>query len=241
MTRSAADRLIVALDVATIDVAKRLVSELKDLVFAFKVGFNLWMQKDSDDLFAMILDNKKKVFIDAKLYDIENTIEQAVRAAAARNFSFITVHHNEKVVRAAVKGRGASDLKIFVVTVLTMLDNENFKDMGIEKTVDDFVEWNTRRALQFGCDGVIAAATDNLKMIKDLAKSENKEFLIATPGIRPSGAQAIEAGADYLIVGRPIYGADYPAEAAKKIIDEIETAVAKMEGIGDQRLLDRSQ
>jgi orotidine-5'-phosphate decarboxylase len=234
---SAADRLIVALDVPTIAEARTLVSELDGIASAFKIGFHLWTAHGADDLIQLILDRGNKVFLDAKMYDIENTVELAVRTAADRKISFITVHHNEKVVRAAVRGRGNSPLKILAVTLLTMFDNENVRDMGIEKTTDDIIEWNTRRAFEFGCDGVIAAPTDNLARIQKVALAQGKDFIIATPGIRPAGSgtddhrrsgtpgQAIEAGADYLIVGRPIYKADNPAKAARSVVREIEVAL----------------
>jgi orotidine-5'-phosphate decarboxylase len=230
------DRLIVALDVPAIDQANELVAALRNSVTAFKIGFHLWIAKGADDLIQGLIDNGKRVFIDAKMYDIENTVELAVRTAADRKIKFITVHHNEKVVKAAVKGRGDKDIKIFVVTLLTMFDNQNLRDMGIRKTVKDVIAWNTERALDFGCDGVIASPRDDIAGIKAIAKNKGKSLLVATPGVRPSGtatddhrrfgtpSDAIRNGADYLIVGRPIYRAPDPAKAACAIIAEMEEA-----------------
>jgi orotidine-5'-phosphate decarboxylase len=229
------ERLIVALDVPY-ERAIELVDQLHGVAVAFKVGFQLWTAQGSDALISKIIKEDRRVFLDAKMYDISNTIEQAVRTAGERGFSYVTVHHNEQVVKAAVAGRGDYNLKIFVVTLLTSLDNENLKDMGINKTKNELIEWNTKRALDFGCDGVIASAADDLRGIREIAKERGKDLLIATPGIRRVGAsahehrrfsepaQAIRAGADYLIVGRPIYDADDPKAAAKEIIEEMDMA-----------------
>ena len=236
-----ADRLIVALDVPSVAEATDLVDKLHGIVFAFKVGFRLWIEDGIDQLIARMIREDKRVFLDAKMYDIGNTIEHAVRAAAVRGFSFITVHHNRQVVEAAVAGRGDYNMKIFVVTLLTSLDNENLQDMKIDKTAQQVVEWNTQRALDFGCDGVIASASDNLQEIKRIANQRGKDLIIAAPGIRPAGVsiddhrrsgtptQAIENGADYLIVGRPIYDAPHPDVAATAIIREMDDAVRRIE------------
>ncbi|WP_428492837.1 orotidine-5'-phosphate decarboxylase [Rhodopila sp.] len=232
------DRLIVALDVQSIQQASELVDRLDGVASVFKVGFGLWTADGFDGLVGKIIRQDKKVFLDAKMYDIPNTIENAVRTAAQRGVSFVTVHHNESVVKAAALGRGDYNLKIFTVTVLTSLDNENLRDMGFDATTEQVISHRAERALDFGCDGVIASASDNLRAIKDMALRKGKVFIVATPGIRPIGASiddhrrsgtptdAICSGADYLIVGRPIYGAPDPARSAAKIIAEMERAVA---------------
>jgi orotidine-5'-phosphate decarboxylase len=236
----AADRLIVALDVPTIHKANELVASLHDVAFAYKIGFHLWMAQGADALIQRLIDDGKKVFIDAKMYDIENTVELAVRTAAQRCISFVTVHHNEKVVRAAVRGRGDSNIKILVVPLLTIFDEENLRSMGIARPVAEVMAANTERALESGCDGVIASPTDDIQRVKDIAKSKGKDLLVATPGVRPSGFQsndhrrfgtptdAIRNGADYLIVGRPIYEQPDPVKAASDIIAEIEAAAGAM-------------
>lgn len=236
-----ADRLIVALDVPEIERAEELVRTLDGVAFAFKIGFHLWIAEGADKLIQSLITKDKKVFIDAKMYDIENTIEWAVKAAVKRRISFITVHHNEKVVRAAVKGRGDSNIKIFVVPLLTMLDEENLQDMGINRTVQEVIARNTERALDLGCNGVIASPNDQIQSLKELAKGKGKELLVATPGVRPPGmsvndhrrfgtpAEAIRNGADYLIVGRPIYDEPDPAQAAMEIINQMAEAAAAME------------
>jgi orotidine-5'-phosphate decarboxylase len=171
------------------------------------------------------------------MYDIDNTVELAVKTAARRGFSFVTVHHNETVVRAAVKGRGDYNMKIFTVTVLTSLDDENLKDMGYTNTVKEIIGWRAARALDFGCDGIIAAPSDDLAGIKAMTRERGKDLIIATPGIRPAGSSiddhqrsgtpstAIKAGADYLIVGRPIYTSINPSQAALNIIQEMTGAM----------------
>jgi len=236
-----AERLIVALDLPEIDQARSLIRKLHHVVHAFKIGFHLWIAEGADDLISDLLKEGKKVFIDAKMYDIENTVEWAVRAAAKRRISFVTVHYNEKVVRAAVKGKGDSDIKIFVVPLLTMLDEENLRAMGVvDRTAGQYIISNTEKALDAGCDGVIVSPTDDIQSLKDLAKRKGKQLLVATPGVRPEGVQtndhrrfgtpstAIRNGADYLIVGRPIYEKDDPAQAARDIIREMELADAEI-------------
>ena len=239
--RDVADRLIVALDVPTIHKATELVASLRNVVSSFKIGFHLWIANGADNLIQGLIDDGKNVFIDAKMYDIENTVELAVRTAASRKIKFITVHHNEKVVKAAVKGKGDLDIKIFVVPLLTMFDNQNLRDMGIRKTAKDVIARNTERALDFGCDGVIASPRDDIPGIKMIAKAKGKTLLVATPGVRPSGssmddhrrfgtpADAIRNGADYLIVGRPIYRSSNPLKAAQSIISEMEVAATTLE------------
>lgn len=238
-SNSAKERLIVALDLPTVKEAERMVDRLHDVVEAFKIGPLLWVQEDADALMSRLIRADKKVFLDLKMYDIGNTIEGTVRNAAIRGISFMTVHHNRQTVEAAVRGRGDYGLKIFVVTVLTSLDNENLHDMGIERTTQQVIEWNTGRAMDFGCDGVIASPSDDLQKIRAIASAKQKgKILIATPGIRPSGSpiddhlrfgtpsKAIRAGADYLIVGRPVYEAKDSARAAADIIAEMEAAAA---------------
>ena len=112
LRREAAERLIVALDMPSIDEAITLVNELSGVVFAFKVGFHLLVDPNYNNLVQAIFENNAKIFLDLKMYDIDSTIESAVRNAAARNISFITVHYNRRVVEAAVRGRGNSSLKI---------------------------------------------------------------------------------------------------------------------------------
>lgn len=239
--RRVAEHLIVALDLPEIGQARELIRKLGSDVHAFKIGFHLWIAEGADDLISELLRSGKKVFIDAKMYDIENTVEWAVRAAAKRGISFVTVHYNEKVVKAAVKGKAGSDIKIFVVPLLTMLDQENLHAMGIvDRTVGQYIISNTEKALDAGCDGVIVSPTDDIQTLKDLAKAKGKQLLVATPGVRPVGAEvgdhrrfgtpstAIRNGADYLIVGRPIYDADDPAQAARNIIREMELADAEI-------------
>lgn len=245
--REATARLIVALDMPTIEEAQTLVRDLTGVVFAFKVGFHLLVDQNYNGLVQAILDSNSKIFLDLKMYDIPHTIESAVRNAAARGISFITVHHNKQVVEAAARGRGNSSLKIFVVPLLTTFDLENLIDLETGKPVRSaasIIEWNTRRALQYGANGVIAAPTDDLQRLREIAREEQKEFWIATPGVRPEGVSmddhlrsgspsaAIKAGADYLIVGRPIYNDPKPRESAARIIAEIATALRDPASIG---------
>jgi orotidine-5'-phosphate decarboxylase len=222
-----ADRLIVSLDV--------IVQKLSGVVSFFKVGLGLQMADGFDRLVSQIIAKGNDVFWDAKMLDIPNTVRQAVATAAARGIRFVTVHFSESVVKAAIEGRSDYNLSIFTVTVLTSLDDAGARNLGAN-SIKELIEIRAREALDFGCDGVIAAPRDDLEGIKAMAAARGKQFLIATPGIRPHGspvddharsadpASAISAGADYLIVGRPIIEADDPVKVAREIIDEMERA-----------------
>jgi orotidine-5'-phosphate decarboxylase len=233
----AADRLIVALDVPTVREARELVAKLDGVASFFKLGPWLLCAEGLDCfLDELIAKRGKRVFWDCKLYDIGETVKQGVARAAERGISLITVHGDEAIMRAAVEGRGSSKLMVFAITVLTSLNDDGLRQLGYTAPVDDLVRLRVRNAVSCGCDGVIASAQDNPNEMRRLAGSET--LLIATPGIRPAGsalndhrrsgtpASAIAAGADYLVVGRPITQHDDPAAQAARIIDEMQTAVA---------------
>lgn len=239
-----ADRLIVPLDVDDINRAKALVERLEGVVSVFKLGPWLQLIRGFEDLIDELVGAKKKVFIDTKGWDIPETMKAGVAAAAARNISFLTIHGNGEVtpqaIKAAVEGKGRSDLKIFSVTVLTSLDEDDLEAMGQTTTIEAEVLKRAARALEYGCDGVIASGRE-VRAIKSMAGS--KPFLVATPGIRPVGTgrddhkravtptEAIEAGADYLIVGRPIIRSGDAKKAACNIIEEMRAAFEKCQGL----------
>ena len=225
------DRLIVALDVPSISEARDLVGELSGLVSFFKVGLWLQFAAGFDDLIDELIKRGKKVFLDAKMFDIGETVKQGVVRAAERGFSLITVHGDGEIMKAAVEGRGDSRLKILAITVLTSVDEDGLRDLGYLCSVEELIRMRVKRSIACGCDGIIAAPHDNPHRIRQLAGEER--LLIVTPGIRLAGtsaddhkrpgtpAEAIAAGADYLVVGRPIVKSDDPALAAARIIEDM--------------------
>jgi orotidine-5'-phosphate decarboxylase len=230
------ERLIVALDVPTIPEARELVAKLDGLVSFFKIG--LWLQFASgvDSLIDDLLEKGKKVFLDSKMFDIGETVKQGVIRAASRGVTFVTVHGDSDIIKAAVAGKGDSDLKVFTITVLTSLDNDSLREMGYLVGVDKLIEVRVRQSIEFGADGIIASAMDNPNKIRELAGAQS--LLIATPGIRLPGAsvddhkrsatpyEAIRDGADYLVVGRPIIKGDDPAKQARIIIEDMRRGLA---------------
>ena len=235
-TVQANERLIVALDVPTIEQARTLVEQLDGLISFFKIGLGLHLAAGLEGFIDFLLAKNKKVFIDFKYNDIGETVEKAVEQAAMRDITFVTVHGNGGMIRAAVKGRGhKSSPKIFIVTVLTSLDAVDIKDLGFPCSVERLVLHRAQSALDAGCDGVIASGRE----AQAIKKITQDRLLIVSPGIRPKGAssddhkraasptEAIEAGADYLVVGRPIIHTPTPRHAAERILEEMRVAFDK--------------
>jgi orotidine-5'-phosphate decarboxylase len=231
-SRTARDRLIVALDMPTIDEAERLVARLGDTVSFYKVGLEL-LFAGGLDLARALKGEGKKVFLDMKLLDIGNTVERAVANVTEIGVDFLTVHgHDFKTMRAAVAGRGASKLKLLAVTVLTNLTGDDLKQQGSNLAPADLVLHRAKLALQSGIDGVIASGQE-AKRIRD---ATGPGFLIVTPGIRLTGSStddqerittpdnAIASGADHIVVGRPITQADDPKLVAETFINHIREA-----------------
>lgn len=225
-----ADRLIVALDVPSIRQAEALVDALDGVVTFFKIGLWLAFAEGVDGLLKRLIDGRKQVFLDAKMFDIGKTVEEGVARAADRGVSFVTVHGDRQIIQSAVSGKRGRDLKIFAITVLTSLDDAALRSMGYGVTAQELVQLRVKDAVECGCDGVIASAHDNPENIRKLAGDD--KLLIATPGIRgpddpvddhrrtADAATAIAHGADYLVVGRPVIGhADAAARARKTIAD----------------------
>jgi orotidine-5'-phosphate decarboxylase len=190
----------------------------------------------------------RKLFLDAKLFDVPQTVSAGIRSIVAHGASFVTVHGDPGIMKAAVDAKKGSDLKILAVTVLTNLDDNALKEMGYGLSARDLVMLRARKAVEAGCDGIIASADDNPDRIRDLARSAN--LLIATPGIRMPGGdrhdqrrvatprEAILNGADYLVVGRPIV--EHPQhstarEAALAIISEMQSGWDERQAGADQQ------
>jgi len=235
MKIDAKDRLIVALDAADSMEAREMAKNLEGVARFFKIGLVLQLAPGVEQLIRSLIDEGKKVFLDYKYYDISETLKKAVGRAAKTGVSFLTIHGSSNLIRAAVEGRGASDMKLFTVTVLTSMDAGDMAEMGYtDHSVEDLVLRRAKMALDAGCDGVIASGREAEKI---KALSHNK-LLVVTPGIRPEGygaddqkrrttpRDAILAGADYLVIGRPIIepvGAT-PREAAERILSEMQSA-----------------
>ena len=234
---SPSDRLIVALDVPTVDEASRLVQELGPEITFYKVGLELVMAGGLDFVHALTKMGKQ-VFLDMKLLDIANTIERSVANAAELGVSFLTIHGlDQKTLHAAVAGRGNSPLQLLAVTVLTSLNAEDVKQQGCEIGPVELVKHRAVLAYEAGFDGVIASGQEAAN-IRQLTASD---FLIVTPGIRLPGSamddqervmtpdHAISAGADHLVVGRPICQADDPLIAARAFLKHIAEAQSRLQ------------
>ena len=224
------DRLIVALDVPNLMVAGQIVDQLGDAVSFYKIGLGM-LTGGGLALANELKSRGKRVFLDMKFFDIGATVEKAVAGIAQYDLDFLTVHGDPHVVRAAVRGRGDSDLKILAVTILTSLDRSDLDDCLIQAgDIQDLVVERARRALNAGADGVIASPHE-AALIRALPEAEGK--LIITPGVRPTGAaqgdqkrvatpaSAIADGADHIVVGRPVWAADNPRQAALDILAEL--------------------
>jgi orotidine-5'-phosphate decarboxylase len=229
----AKDRLIVALDLPDIQAAKRMVEQLEGVVGFFKVGLALQLAPGVEELIKSLIDSGKRVFLDYKYYDVPETLKKAVSQAARLGVSFLTVHGSGDLIKAAVAGKNGSNLKLFTVTVLTSMDSSDLAEMGYANTtIEDLVLFRARKALEAGCDGVIASGRE-AKKIKEVS---GKDLLVVTPGIRPDGypeddqkrrmtpKDAIFAGADYLVIGRPITDEVDPRKAAERFLIEMQEA-----------------
>lgn len=228
---NAKERLIVALDVPTIDEAKKLVLQLDGVVSFFKVGLELQIVAGLEFV-NWLKERNKKIFLDYKYYDIGETVKRAVARVSELGVDFLTVHGTGSIIKAAAEGKGNKKLKIFSVSVLTSLDATDIKEMGFDCSVEELVLFRARKAMESGCDGIITSGRE-VRAIRAVVKDK---LLITVPGIRPAGAskddqkrdvtpaQAIEAGADYLVVGRPIRNAADPKKAAEEIIAEMQAA-----------------
>jgi orotidine-5'-phosphate decarboxylase len=228
-----AERLIVALDVPSPNDAKELIKKLDGIVSFYKIGLWLLFAEGTDRLIDELVKNGKNVFLDSKMFDIGEAVQKGVARAKNRGIKFVTVHGDDAILKAAVKGKGDNDfLKIFSITVLTSMDDEDLKEMGYRLTVKELIELRVRKSRACGCDGIIASAEDNPNKIRQIV--DDQGLLVATPGIRCIGhpaddhkrtaspAQAIRDGADYLVIGRPIIQSSDPASMARYVIEEMK-------------------
>ena len=227
------DRLIVALDVPNALQGLAMAERLGDSVSFYKIGLGMLTGGGLALANELKQDHGKRIFLDMKLFDIGNTVENAVRGLAQFDLDFMTVHGDLYVVRAAKEGAAGKDLKILAVTILTSLNRDDL-DASLLKSgdVQDLVVERAAKAFEAGADGVIASPQE-AALIRALPQAEGR--LIVTPGVRPAGAalgdqkrvaspaSAIQDGADHIVVGRPIYQAKDPKAAAEAVLSELNS------------------
>jgi orotidine-5'-phosphate decarboxylase len=231
------DKLIVALDFNTAEAATQMTDKLRGRAGMFKVGMEAFTA-EGPMLARYLIDSGEKVFLDLKFMDIPNTVRGACRAAAAMGVTLLNVHAlgGRQMLRAALEGatEGTSGGRprplVLAVTILTSLAAEDLKELGLAGPPEDAVLRMARLAQSEGLDGVVASA----KEVAALRRECGPQFVIVTPGIRPAGAaandqsrtatpkSALAAGADYLVIGRPITAASDPAAAAESILEEMK-------------------
>jgi orotidine-5'-phosphate decarboxylase len=226
------DRLIVPLDLPGLAEAEAMVARLGDSVTFYKIGYQL-AYAGGLPLVGRLTAAGKKVFVDLKLHDIGNTVARGVESVAKLGATFLTVHAYPQTMKAAVEGRAGSSLKILAVTVLTSYDDGDLHAAGYRLNVADLVEARAQQAQVLGVDGLVCSPEEAASVRKIVGHQMN----LVTPGIRPAGAdvgdqkrimtpsRAISAGADYLVVGRPITGVADPKAAADAIQAEIAQAL----------------
>ena len=224
--------VIVALDFDSADAARELVEQLGDLVSFYKVGLELYAAAGMSFVRELV-ERGKDVFLDLKLYDIGETVKRATVQVARSGARFLTVHGSRAVMQAAVEGRASSPLKLLAVTVLTSFDQDDLADLGYPCAVADLVSLRVRKAMEAGVDGIVCSPLE-VAMVRALAP----RAILVTPGVRSAGAgkgdqkrvatpaEAIRAGADYLVIGRQITRAADPRQEALRILAEVETARA---------------
>ncbi len=225
------ERLIVPLDVPTVNEAEQLVSRLGETVCFYKIGHQLAFAgglEFADEL----LKDRKQVFLDMKLLDIDNTIAKGVENIARMGVQMTTIHAYPNAMKAAVSAAHGSNLCLLGVTVLTSMDDADLADAGYTLSAEDLVLDRAKKASELGMGGVVASAREAAR----ISKVVSPDMAIVTPGIRPAGsdtgdqkrimtpAEAIRSGSTHLVVGRPITGADDPKNAASAVIAEIEAA-----------------
>lgn len=227
------ERIILALDVDTTKKAKDLIKKTEVKISFYKVGLQLFLA-GGFSIVDWIIGRGHKVMLDLKFFDIPETVKQAVAQCNDRGVSFITVHGNDPIIRAALEAKG--DLAVLAVTVLTSFGEEDLLEMGMSKPIEEFVFFRAKRALELGCSGVVSSGLEAARLRKEFGN----KLLIVTPGIRPganvsdnsddqkrivTARQAIANGADYVVVGRPVSKALDPLH----VIDSLQQGI--MEGL----------
>jgi orotidine-5'-phosphate decarboxylase len=227
----ARERLIVALDLPTVAAAEAMVSRLGEAVCFYKIGYQLAFAGGLP-FAASLIAAGKQMFVDLKLHDIGNTVTKGVESVAQIGATFLTVHAYPQTMKAAVEAKRGSKLRILAVTVLTSYDDADLAAAGYDMSVPELAAARAGQARDIGIDGLVCSA-EEVANLRDIVGSG---MTLVTPGIRPAGsatgdqkrimtpAKAIAAGADYLVVGRPVVDAGNPKAAADAIVAEIEQA-----------------
>ena len=231
------ERIILALDVDNADLAKEWVMKTESHVHFYKVGLQLFMA-DWFHTVDWIIQRGHKVMVDLKFFDIPETVHLAMKQLLARGVTFATVHGNDPIIKAALRAKeevcadGNGGTKILAVTVLTSFGEEDLRSMGMTKSIEDLVHFRAKRALELNCDGIVSSGLEAKRIRKDLGE----KLLLITPGIRPganltdasddqtrimTAKKAIQNGADYLVVGRPISKAEDPISVIAVLQEEI--------------------
>jgi len=227
----AADKIIVALDVATKKEAAALVEELREQISFFKIGLQLYTS-EGPEIVCAVLSTGAKVWLDLKLHDIPNTVARAIESASNLGVQMLTIHLSggSEMIRAATAAR-ASNILLLGVTVLTSATEQTLREIGISDKMNDQVMRLAKLGIEADIDGIVASPHE----IKILRAQFGDKVKIVVPGIRPSGSEsgdqkrvmtpreAIDAGADYLVIGRPIIAHSRPREAVAKILDELNS------------------
>ena len=234
MTLDARERLIVALDLPSVKAAENMVAKLGETVGFYKIGYQLAFAGGLPFAAGLIAAGKQ-VFLDFKLHDIGNTVQKGVESVAQLGATFLTVHAYPQTMKAAVEGKTGSTIRILAVTVLTSYDDADLAAAGYDLSVGELAAARAAQARDTGVDGLICSAEEAATLRGIVGPS----MVLVTPGIRPAGsatgdqkrimtpAKAIDAGADYLVVGRPIVEAGNPKAAADAIVAEIAQATKK--------------
>lgn len=225
--------IIVALDVAAAEEARALVAKIGDGAGFYKVGMELYAAAGTGFV-KELLDAGHKVFLDLKFYDIPETVKRAAAQVARLGVDLLTVHGSGAVMRAAVEGRGDARLRLLGVTVLTSFDQSDLADLGYPCAVEDLVALRVRKAKEAGIDGIVCSPLEAAAV----RAAMGPEAIIVTPGVRSAGAgkgdqkrvatpaEAIAAGATYLVIGRQITRADDPRAEALRVLEEVAASAA---------------
>jgi len=224
--------LIIALDVESVEKARSLIHQIGPGADFYKVGLELYSVAGME--FVRELNKaEKKVFLDLKLYDIGETVKRATRAIVQSGVTFLTVHAVRQVVESAVEGRGSSETQILAVSVLTSFDQQDIDEQGYLMPLADLVSLRVRQSAAAGADGIVCSPRE----VAGVRSIGGPSLKLVTPGVRSAGAgagdqkrvatprQAIENGADYLVIGRQVTRAEDPRAACEQILDEIRLAV----------------
>lgn len=228
------ERIIFALDVDSLTKCEKWLDTLGNHINFFKVGLELFVSEGFDAV-NLVIERGHKVMVDLKFFDVPQTVGSAIKALSKHKITFATIHGNESIVKAAVSAK-QNEMKLLAITVLTSFGQDDMKTMGINKSVEELVFDMAKRAVNLGCDGVVASGLEAHQLRTGL----NDDFLIVTPGIRSitdtkineddqkrimTAQQAIINGADHIVVGRPIRTAKDPLSIVCKMQEEIQKSI----------------